>query len=746
VKLVSVIAELWTPIRLGPAEDLKDGNAVVEKQHRMDAKARYIAFRCREFLRNNGAAADTSNLDIDEDLSAALRGEVMSAAVADFLRIEEAYHAALTNSSSVRLNLDEIKIAIDNNPIYRKPLLRMVNPERNRSHFMWDIVWGLTTNDRRWLDHSSLLLEHVERRLRIVERMRYHVSTPQKGRHIDDNGQDGHTLRRFEYPRKRPQRYDTRVGGKAGPHWAGWPGAEVFRLFGLISSESDSLPPNAQIGANAPATAINALFQTPDGGWEKFGNRTINYCDKVIKILRLDEVAGHLTGTLGEAGANTHLKGLMDEASGNLAARNTRINIDSPWAPPDTPLSSIGSGVDPNSTLGRIGDPFFEYKAAVRLDQLVPGDNLIIRSHPAWFAVSTGAWQMENYLVTRVMGRTLPEGIEVQGHGAGPWGFLDAQCKIVSMSDGFGGGLTKAQNEVEGESLLAKATALNDSAPFAPFVWDKADTEQEGFVGVIEFRNEFRQQGLGAFWARWRIPWDEREFADWLSTVDVMTEWNEHEIDHPTYSPYTLRSRFPNLWELPYVRDVSVDYPSSRVTLSGLNLQADKVIAVYLVSDTRRRYDPSLRDTQTRGFLPPATGGTMLSTLGTWNSGGTAKHLFLFDAGGGAVFAGDAIVLTLPTAFSPTSTYWRPVLVTPIRAHFRAQRAFRWPQDSQAALVGHGQFNIGYFPLFEPRTDGSHRRMRTSASEALGMKLLRFYESGRPDDVVAAIRPRSPAF
>jgi hypothetical protein len=345
----------------------------------------------------------------------------------------------------------------------------------------------------------------------------------------------------------------------------------------------------------------------------------------------------------------------------------------------------------------------------------------------------------------------------VQGHGAGPWGFTVGQRKLIDMKAGFGGGLKRAQSLVlqkrrwfdeqpprTKRNMLEKATQLHDQEPFAPFFWDLTDSNNygSGFDGVIEFRNEFRNRGLGAFWTRWRIPWDEYEFNNWRDSLeDPEIEWLEFYYDNPSVKSSGAGRDFAKIWQLPYVSNLSIDYANRKITLEGSNLNSEKVNGVYFVSHTRRRYGTHLKHEAKRGFDPYDEGESMLSTLGEWEESGVTRYIL--KEGSGLTFLNDRIDIHIPDSFHPPVNYWRPLLQTPVLLEIRSQWAFRWPNDNNQNVIGHGAFNIGYFPLFEKR-GGQYRPVKVPFSKLMARHLLQFYERSSPEKTTRVIRPRKP--
>lgn len=713
-----------------------DGVRRVRAVVAQNAHARYIAYRCREYVRTELGREDSPAHSVEAAEARALTQAIASDTARNFPRIEDAFgRAVISDDGRIELSpvIDALKNASQRHH-YRSHALKMRTPRRNRSEFVWSILWGLVANDIRWLDHESDLFAHIERRLRKIERMRYFVSIAAsvRTRSIDAQGRDGHVLRMFEYP---TTGYPRKLGGRGDEHWTG-------AVVGILKN----FPPGSSveaIGANSPVDAITALFQEPDEphGWGSVIGRHFNYCDTTLQMLHLEEVAAHLEAT--NTDPNQRALQLIEEAASPSADANTkatqrrfRFSIRSSWQVPGSSQSTIGTGVSPDQALNRVGDPFFEFSEDVRIDQLVPGDHIVVRSHPAFYGVSTSAWRLENFLVTgfsdKRVGRQVPNGLELQGHGAGPWMLPQAQRKLVNMRAGLGGGINRAQRLTE--QHLAAALSAHDDPPLkAPYIIDRED----GFGGALEFRNEFRPRGIAAFWTRWVTPWDEVEHAEWvksLSQSENEREWTEYSLHNSvTFAPR---------WNLPYVSGVTVDAGARKVTLGGHNLTPDVITGVYLVSHPRRVYALGLKAEPGRGFSPDVPGETMLSVLGQWDADQSPRSVL--REGSGLAFVSGGIEVQLPSTFNPVPAYWRAVVVTNIRMHVRAQLAFRWGVDSQPSVIGTGSFNVGYFPLWETGSGSRTRPVRVQLTRALTRKLLDYYDRGSPHGMVRVIRPRKP--
>lgn len=674
----------------GAERDLREGSALlVPAEDRRSGKRRYLGYRCRQLVRERLSVDDRGDLDLDEGRAAEidLSSEIdllASEIVLQFGAIEDFYKQML-NRESGRLDLTEdgeIHKAIVMRPgKYRHAALRMWPPRKIRRLMIWDIVWGILAVHKDLAraneEHRDSIVETIERRLRKIERMRYHVSrdavtdtTSVSDRRLTgpaNDRRDGHLLRMFEYPE---HGYPERVGGAAKGYWdherdsSGDP--TDLQEFVLI-------PPNGQPnGVEDPLAAIQGIFTPADTsrGWRSIEDRTVNYCDKVIHTLHLEDLAQHLIRKTGTAAASQTLETL---ASSGWPKRLSIVTS-------RTTPGAIGSG--------RNDDAYFELLEG-RIDELIPGDHIYLRSHPAYHGVSRGAFRLENSLVTRILGTKLPRDVEVQGHGLGPYRFAVLQRELV---EGFIHELDEAQKKISSQVLSDANTNQTNGIPYR---YD-ADVDPD-FEGVIEFRNELSPLGKGAFWARWLFNkgWPQSE-----------------EFKNDNRTP-------PDAWEMPFVEDADLDASQRMLTLRGSSLTRERVAGVYFVSDTDRYYS------QDTGWVAP---GSLL-----------VKHSGVALTQADLRFLSSAeLQIPIPVGWNPPSDYWKVVLQTGtrIKIEIRCETSFRWPDDGQQQIKPRPAYSVAYFPLFEGSKPTKVDVVDTSAA------LLKWYEEHRPEHTIPVIRPR----
>ena len=399
----------------GKEVDLKlNDNVIIEAKYRCYAKRRYLTYLVRKLVRQR-MEKDHDDLELTDQILADI-DEKVNVWKDRFSDIEDLYKEAYSPEYIVdRLNLVEINDKIEENVKYMHPELKMNDSFTNRALFIWDIVWSLLAiyNDKELkpiFDSSvgtmentkarEMFFDNVERRLRKIERMRYNVSTRLESEgYLGLDVPDGHTLRMFEYPDDftwflpEYRKARTEIKAKANTVWR-------YSTHPLLSKDNVLYGD----GIENPLTAIENIFQPShnDLDWEDPENRNIAYCDRVIHILHLEDLASYLKRKFGHSVANNKLKQLID-----------RISIILSWR---SDGNYIGTGIN---------DPYFERlekENEARMDELIPGDHIYIRSHPAYVGVAkTFAWRLENVLVMRIEGTSIPGSIQVQGHGAGPY-------------------------------------------------------------------------------------------------------------------------------------------------------------------------------------------------------------------------------------------------------------------------------------------------------------------------------------
>jgi hypothetical protein len=740
-------------------------------------KFHYLEFMCRKIVRFTMNEDDHQNLILSNSAIEKIDNDLPDYSEL-FPLIKNLYMDALNNDVD-RLNLSIIRDKVHNNPDhkYEIPILKMLDPYQNRALFIWDIVWGLLTvyggKDKNGNDkilepvfnssasgHNNarnLLFMNVERRLRKIERMRYNVS----GRIGGDvfpflTGQDGHTLRLFEYPKPfRATRY--------------WVPSNYW--------EQEGETPNFKLsptGRQDPIAAIKSLFrQDEPSGWINVEARTENLCDKVIHILHLEELALHLERSLLQPGATNRLKHHVDTENENRIAivssftnsgsigsgepvyvKSTTATDGEPAGETNIVVSSIigfsnrdyiriilndgthhqttisgtpsgstiaisdpipiGRSVSSGALLYKVEqqDPYFEYIRDVRLDELIPGDHIIIDNYPAYASVSQAVWKNENALVMRTAGLRIPADIDAQGHGLPPLDFRELQKHLLRY---FQNDLRKAQDLITAERTQEAMTRHTEGTPYRIYRRTDAtpgtpDWERiREFRGMIEFRNELIEnefnnaQAKRGFWSRWLLS---------KKSIQVDAEFsNDNKVKYLSY-------------DLPFVDTIDIDYSTRTLNLRGFYLSEDKVESIYFVLDPRR----TLVDPVIDHFI-----GSADSLLYSHSGIKIPQNAINFSR------APSGIEVTIPSDWTPTPNHWKPIISSSFGIEVRAERSFKWPESPPSGIEGHGEWNIAYFPLFQERNVGSGEfDLPTTVTIE---SLIKYYREHEPEHSIKVIRP-----
>jgi hypothetical protein len=299
--------------------------------------------------------------------------------------------------------------------------------------------------------------EVLDRRLRVVERMSYQVSShramgaivrPGVGEIDLDMGtgdrphgpwEDGLRVRIFEYPRLAATKVAIKaVGGRTGagvtgnispPGSPSYVGPEEWRLeFGETRMEwnvfpghraADGVDDAFRIPPGTPAeqaydwelappagtsasTVMQVLF-TPSTDW---WGRTWWYCDHVLAALQVEALR---FGLRRRTGTDDEFNALVSGRPGYV-----RVGVT---------LSGDGAA-DLDLLMADDADPHFD-NVEVAVRDLEVGDQLIFWNSILYTHVSSGAWQLENAVVTDVQSEPGPAGARdagtmLQGHGTKP--------------------------------------------------------------------------------------------------------------------------------------------------------------------------------------------------------------------------------------------------------------------------------------------------------------------------------------
>lgn len=706
----------------------------LEKNERKLVRERYVENRCRRIIFDKSVKI---NVPYNYQLTADEEKEIDSSIAnlsSRFKNIEKLYDSSLKNDVD-RIDLKQIALEVVRNDRYKPEVLGMKKPYLNRAVFIWQILWGImsTYYDKTLAlqdDISSQsnenmkknVFDEIERRLRVIERMRYNVSRHLSDRDISRSGVnrvDKHTLRLFEYP---DGSLNLKVGGKGEDYWEKKTGLPADEFF-LKDSVKDK-----------PVDAIKSLFKPPNSSqpfikwWEKIESRNINYCDRVIHSLHLESLAYYISRNTTDP--NKYLKDIID----THPAFVEKLGV---YTGPKYP-GAIASGL-PRSRWET--DLFFE-RLKVKFLDIIPGDHIILLNHPAYYGLSKGAFGLENAIVTKIKGEILPLGFEVQGHGLGPYSFVLMQKDLIEEVKKR---LKIAQRCIKeariwGQSILDRALEKAEKDNPQPYIYNyKEDiiTEDFGlgrnFTGNIEFRNELSSLKLGAFWVKWLYT---------VSPNRISTE--EHE---------GLAVANHYIHKMPSIKELEFDAELKKLTLKGTELVSEKIESIYFINHPHR----------------------YLSTNNIWFPG-TADHPLHIHSGleipkANIMFPlksepnySKQITLIIPDSWIPprmehidpplvengNSHYWRPVMRLNFNIDILADDVwFRWPMINHSSAIGtNTAINTAYFPLFEmnPLTGEYDREIKVNNIWAVAKQLQSFYRQSSSDDKILVIRPKATTF
>jgi hypothetical protein len=671
-----------------------------------DAKRHFIACTTRRRMRLEGVDEVA-----DSEVSDALQDKLDNWAAADaqdvFPKVQQVFDRLYAIGGTGRQDLTDVEETLRDSASLRRADIGFYPVEQKRSETLWLIVWGLAANDSSWLGDVDRMAEVdtlVERRLWKLERMRYRAAPSSVG-----------TVEQFQtfgYPGGAPPS----LGGQSPDHW------EIG-----VTSTADFVLNSIGSATLEPLTAIRSFYAPPidpttgaQEPWHFSTHGTKTFCDRVIHLLHLEELAESLARQKGEAAANAEIRTIVNASPDRKGT-----------------FAIVGAfGTEGIVGGGATDDPYFEL-VQCRLDELVVGDHVILKNHPAYhgFPDASLVWRLENALVTGLVNNRdtnephFPRDLELTGHGISPERFGVMQGDLLGT---FAGGLKATQEIVKARSLrpLARAElALN--RPYQ-FVLRGAAI----YNCTIEFRAELAPDhpdadaDLEAFWARWLLIGHASApaFIDFTGAP----AWEYAQDLH-------ANARF---YEFPFVSELRLDTTAGKLTLQGLNLTAEKVEAVYLVSDPQRSYDaPS------NSYSSPAN-ASIFPVLGTWTEAGRAE--FLIQHANIEFVEPTKIILRVPPGFDPSSNYWQPVLriATPGASSVvdvRSSRACRWPggMSSDPEYAGSTLYNVAYFRLFRPNRAGRQQPVVFTPAGMTG-SLLRFYREHEPFGQITVLRPRPP--
>jgi hypothetical protein len=277
---------------------------------------------------------------------------------------------------------------------------------KKRKEMITTIAWWATASHPQLLSSQNQadLLKIVDRRLRVAERMLYHVAENLHGSNLPDGAN-----RIFEYP---DEGASPSLSADAATAWDGPSGTENYRF-------------TRKLGTTA-SNALTELFKPHATVPER--NRL--FCDQVIQSLHLESFM--VSERNSRNGDDTWFNTLAD---GKLTAW---LRVDSPWDTKGTFLVSPGE------------TSFFEHKS-IGIADLQVGDHLIVYNHPLFSALlPDSAWGLENSIVVQVY----PEP-KVQGHGIMPKTLAGLKNHLLDKTNTQ---LQVARDKVEVHALVTNPT------------------------------------------------------------------------------------------------------------------------------------------------------------------------------------------------------------------------------------------------------------------------------------------------
>lgn len=361
---------------------------------------------------------------------------------------------------------------LDLNDVLRVTVTTSVSESQRRTQEIkrWEravgILWRAAAVETAIWDPSfsaNALKELLDRRLRIVERLVYQISSDVIGRLRPDSllphgpWPDGVRVRMFEYPFLAAS-HATAIGAVnigATKVWKlDFAGSLLYYNEGngsRIRAPAEPSFPNALgtdfvktyphdlLPGGTPATAIDRLFTASDDWWD----RSWIYCDQVIAALHIESLRFGKLRRTGDDNAfnsavNTHSRGwaqlrpLLPNFPGE-----TRLMGDDATKPPGEPKLFANSGVT----------------------QLQLGDHVVFWNSIMYGLLSDGAWSLENAVVVGVnsdwASNDIGDSVRLMGHGTG-------DTLAGRFREDLKGGL---DSMLESARQKAKATA-GDSTPW----------------------------------------------------------------------------------------------------------------------------------------------------------------------------------------------------------------------------------------------------------------------------------------
>ncbi len=623
--------------------DLKEDDVIiVNKRIRGDVKYRLLEYRCRKYIRinilNGDEETNSSNITSNEQQSIRQLVTLLSTQLntVEVFYLNRIYK---NTPSDMRIQIDEFKMKTkykNDNLQYRRNILYQILFSLVAIYCGEEIDNILLNNDLK-----EKLKDNIERRLRIIERFRYFVGGDKdvKGRLVNSA---------FKYPPS-GMRYSRIQGISPSLDLMKW-----VRISESISTEIDhygcsdenniknswwhQIHPEYKISVTTtfPAHKVGNLLDWKDFSLTECSKKnssrifraitgiltipidpdsneplpsdviqkfytTYTYCDRVIHIVHLDELA-------------VFLKKKNKENLLNDFGQNDRIAIINPWREES---NFIGTG-DQN-------DPLYERIYNLRFDEVIPGDNIVIINHPLYKGTRMGSWQLENAIVTDMQGITMPDDIEAKGLGIGPNLIRYIQQHLAKsiyytywISQGRLEGEFSDEKPIDEIDLIKKRdhefqNKWNDktAAPEAPFniivneksitkgIFKEKKKELGGLFANIEFRfehattgNNFIEEDKLAFFFRWiaDYPFPNKDIEEIWNSKKKYKEWiyslyRSKNEDDEIYD--LLHKATASLYKLPFINEIKIDNSNKKLKLYGGNFSSNVIRSIYFVSYPR---------------------------------------------------------------------------------------------------------------------------------------------------------------
>lgn len=292
------------------------------------------------------------------------------------------------------------------------------------------IIWrGAALEPDLWNPNFSetAMMEILDRRLRITERMLYQIAAEVSDRGVLQPSAaathgpwfDGTRVRMFEYPIL-DQSFKDKVGaaniGPAGIWTEGFPTGDLTYNEGnrrriRAAAQSEFVPatgtgfietyPYDLVPGAAPAQAIDHLFTPAEDWWD----RSWIYCDHVLAAIHLESLRfGKLRR---EGNDNTFNSAVNGHAQGWAELRPLL-----PSVPGDPKLMSDDAGKPP-------GEPRLFANGPVKQIQL--GDHIVFWNSIMYGLLNDGAWSLENAIVVGLesdwAANDIGDSVHLMGHG-----------------------------------------------------------------------------------------------------------------------------------------------------------------------------------------------------------------------------------------------------------------------------------------------------------------------------------------